>query len=328
MPFGAQLRTDGTVRFRLWAPAQRTTSVAIDGATALSLHAGEDGWFELTTEAASANSRYRFVLQDGTRVPDPASRYQPDDVHGASAVVDPRSYSWRTADWRGRPWHEAVFYELHVAAFDAAGTFDGVCCRLDRLERLGVTAIELMPLADFAGRRNWGYDGVLPFAPDSSYGAPATLKALIDSAHERRMMVFLDVVYNHLGPDGNYRGLYAPQFFTERHRTPWGAAIDFSQRLVRDFVVHNGLYWLGEYRFDGLRLDAVHAIIDESPTHILAEVAAAVRDLAANQGRHLHLVLENDQNAARWLRPRDTGAARLYDVQWNHDFHHDCHGLL
>ncbi len=328
MPFGAQLRTDGTVRFRLWAPAQESASISIDDAITLSLQRLEGGWFEVVTEAAKVGSRYRFVLQDGIRVPDPASRHQPDDVHGPSVVVDPGAYAWQTAGWRGLPWHESVIYELHVGAFDADGTFDGVRRRLDRLERLGVTVIELMPPSDFAGRRNWGYDGVLPFAPDSSYGTPAALKALIDSAHERRMMVFLDVVYNHFGPDGNYLRLYAPQFFTERRHTPWGAAIDYAQRPVRDFIIHNALYWLDEYRVDGLRLDAVHAIVDESPTHILAELAAAVRDLGVRQGRHLHLVLENDENAARWLRPGQAGAARLYDAQWNDDFHHACHVLL
>jgi malto-oligosyltrehalose trehalohydrolase len=189
-------------------------------------------------------------------VPDPASRYQPDDVHGPSVIVDPRSYAWQARAWRGRPWHEAVLYELHVGAFTPEGDFDGVRRRLDRLARLGVTAIELMPLAEFPGRRNWGYDGVLPFAPDACYGTPERLKALVDAAHERELMMFVDVVYNHFGPDGNYLGVYAPPFFTERRHTPWGAAIDFSQRPVRDFFIHNALYWLREYRFDGLRLDA------------------------------------------------------------------------
>ena len=254
-------------------------------------------------------------------MPDPASRQQAEDVHGPSVVVDPRSYPWRTGNWRGRPWHEAVLYELHVGAFSASGDFDGVLHKLDWLERLGVTAIELMPIADFAGRRNWGYDGVLPFAPDRAYGASDSLKALIDAAHERGLMMFLDVVYNHFGPEGNYLGRYAPQFFTDRHQTPWGSAIDYTRPVVRDFFIHNALYWLEEFRFDGLRLDAVHAIADDSSTHILTELAHRVRG-ACGPDRHVHLVLENDANQVKLLgRPH-------YDAQWNDDFHHASHVVL
>jgi malto-oligosyltrehalose trehalohydrolase len=329
VPFGAELQPNGSVRFRLWAPAQQRVSVVLEhSGAALSLRRQDNGWFELVSDAAQAGNRYRFELQDGMRVPDPASRYQPEDVHGPSVVIDPRAYTWRSGGWRGRPWHEAVFYELHVGAFGPGGDFDGVRRRLDRLAKLGVTAVELMPLAEFPGRRNWGYDGVLPFAPDASYGTPEQLKALVDAAHERKLMIFLDVVYNHFGPDGNYLGLYAPQFFTERHHTPWGAAIDFSQRPVRDFFIHNALYWLSEYRFDGLRLDAVHAILDDGPTHILVELAAAVRRMAAENGRHIHLVLENDANAACFLRRDATGKPLQYEAQWNDDFHHVCHVLL
>jgi malto-oligosyltrehalose trehalohydrolase len=214
-----------------------------------------------------------------------------------------------------------VLYELHVGTFSEGGDFDGVRDKLDWLEQLGVTAIELMPIADFAGKRNWGYDGVLPFAPDRAYSTPESLKALIDAAHERGLMMLLDVVYNHFGPEGNYLGQYAPQFFTERHHTPWGAAIDFSQPVVREFFIHNALYWLEEFRFDGLRLDAVHAIADDSPTHILSELARRVRD-RCGPDRHVHLVLENDANQARFLgHPQ-------YDAQWNDDFHHAGHVVL
>jgi maltooligosyltrehalose trehalohydrolase len=329
MPFGAELQPDGKVRFRLWAPAQARVSLVLDDSRAeRPLHRQEDGWFRLDSDTAQAGSRYRFQLQDGLRVPDPASRHQPDDVHGPSVVVDPRSYSWRTHAWRGRPWHETVLYELHVGAFTREGSFDGVRRRLDRLARLGITAVELMPLAAFPGKRSWGYDGVLPFAPDASYGSPEQLKALVDAAHERELMMFVDVVYNHFGPDGNYLGLYAPQFFTERSHTPWGPAIDFSQRPVRDFFIHNALYWLSEYRFDGLRLDAVHAIADESPTHILLELAAAVRGLQQKEGRHLHLVLENDANVRRFLQRDGSGTPLHYEAQWNDDFHHVCHVVL
>ncbi|HEY1384982.1 MAG TPA: malto-oligosyltrehalose trehalohydrolase [Dongiaceae bacterium] len=320
MPFGAAPLPDGRVRFRLWAPAQQAVSVAVEG-TVLPMATAGDGWFELTTDAARAGSAYAFQLADGAKVPDPASRQQAEDVHGPSLALDPRSYRWRTEAWRGRPWQEVVLYELHIGTFSASGDFDGVRDKLDWLERLGVTAIELMPIADFAGKRNWGYDGVLPFAPDRAYGTVESLKALIDAAHERGLMMFLDVVYNHFGPEGNYLGRYAPQFFTDRHHTPWGAAIDFSQPVVREFFIHNALYWLEEFRFDGLRLDAVHAIADDSPTHILTELAQRAR-AGCGPDRHVHLVLENDANQARFLGPSQ------YDAQWNDDFHHASHVVL
>jgi malto-oligosyltrehalose trehalohydrolase len=327
MPFGAELRDDGTVRFSLWAPAQKEVGLRLAGrAGDLLLEREKFGWHSLVTEAATAGSLYQFVLSDGLAVPDPASRFQPRDVHGPSEVIDPRQYQWHDADWRGRPWHEAVIYELHVGCFTAAGNYDGVRERLGDLANLGITAIELMPLADFPGRRNWGYDGVLPFAPDSSYGHPKQLKALIDAAHAVGIMVLLDVVYNHFGPDGNYLSLYAPQFFTERHHTPWGAAINFDgsgSRTVRDYFIHNALYWLTEFHFDGLRFDAVHAILDDSPTHILAELAQRVR--TALPGRAVHLVLENEHNEASLLERSPGGEPPLYNAQWNDDVHHVLH---
>lgn len=321
LPFGAKVHPDGRVRFRLWAPGQDRVSLLIEQQEALPLERREDGWFELTTEVARAGSRYAYQISSGLRVPDPASRQQAESVHGPSVVVDPMAYQWRSADWRGRPWTEAVLYELHAGTFSESGDFTGVQNKLDWLAGLGVTAIELMPVADFAGWRNWGYDGVLPFAPARPYGAPDQLKALIDAAHERGLMMFLDVVYNHFGPDGNYLGQYAPQFFTDRHHTPWGAAIDFTRPVVREFFIHNAIYWLNEFRFDGLRLDAVHAILDDSPTHILTELAARVHE-ACGPDRHVHLVLENDANQARFL-----GSPR-YDAQWNDDFHHASHVVL
>jgi malto-oligosyltrehalose trehalohydrolase len=327
MPFGAELRDDGSVRFSLWAPAQKEVALRLAGRDGdLELEREKSGWHSLVTEAAAAGSLYQFVLSDGLAVPDPASRFQPQDVHGPSEVIDPRQYQWHDADWRGRPWHEAVIYELHVGCFTAAGNYDGVRERLGDLANLGVTAIELMPLADFPGRRNWGYDGVLPYAPDSSYGEPMQLKALIDAAHAAGIMVLLDVVYNHFGPDGNYLSLYAPQFFTERHHTPWGAAINFDgagSRTVRDYFIHNALYWLTEFHFDGLRFDAVHAIIDDSPTHILAELAQHVR--TALPGRAVHLVLENEHNEASLLERAPGGEPPLYNAQWNDDVHHVLH---
>ncbi|MGH8214334.1 MAG: alpha-amylase family glycosyl hydrolase, partial [Rhodanobacteraceae bacterium] len=206
MPFGAEVR-ENAVRFRVWAPAQETVRLRLESSgdeRELPMARGDGGWFELATDAARPGDRYRYVLEDGTRVPDPASRFQPDDVHGPSEVVDPDAYMWRHPEWRGRPWREAVVYEAHVGTFSATGDYDGVRAKLDHLADLGITALELMPLADFDGRRNWGYDGVLPFAPDHAYGSPAELKALVDRAHELGLMVLLDVVYNHFGPDGNY----------------------------------------------------------------------------------------------------------------------------
>jgi maltooligosyltrehalose trehalohydrolase len=323
MPFGASLRPDGAVLFRLWAPALDRVSLLVEGQAPIAMSARRDGWFELATNAARAGSAYAFQLPDGLQVPDPAARQQREDVHGPSIVVDPRGYQWRNPDWRGRPWNEVVLYELHAGTFTETGDFEGVQRRLDWLTELGITALELMPIADFPGKRNWGYDGALPFAPDRSYGTPEQLKALIDAAHERGLMMVLDVVYNHFGPDGNYLGQYAPQFFTERHHTPWGAAIDFAQPMVREFFIHNALYWLNEFRFDGLRLDAVHAIRDDSPTHILTELAHRVRE-QCGPDRHVHLMLENDANQARFL----AGSKRQYDAQWNDDFHHANHVVL
>jgi malto-oligosyltrehalose trehalohydrolase len=328
MPFGAALQDDGSVRFRLWAPACEQVSLVLeDSGESLPMAPEGDGWFALTTDAAGAGTRYRFVLPDGLRVADPASRFQPRDVHGPSEVVDPHAYDWACRTWRGRPWHEAVIYELHVGAFSEAGSFDGARRRLDHLAELGVTTLELMPLAEFPGRRNWGYDGVLPYAPDAAYGEPEELKRLIDAAHERGLMVMLDVVYNHFGPDGNYLHAYAPQFFDDSRHTPWGAAIAIGRREVRDFFVHNALYWLEEYRFDGLRFDAVDQISDNGTPHFLEELALTIRG-TITPDRHVHLVLENDRNTARYLERDEEGQPRLFTAQWNDDYHHIAHLLL
>ena len=266
------------------------------------------------------------MLPDGLRVPDPASRYQPEDVHGPSEVVDAAAYVWRDTGWRGRPWHEAVVYELHIGAFTPEGTFRGAIDKLDHLVALGVTAIEIMPIGDFPGGRNWGYDGVLPYAPDSSYGRPEDLKALVEAAHARGLMVLLDVVYNHFGPEGAYIHRIAPQTFTDRHKTPWGAAINFDgpdSGPVREFAIHNALYWIEEFHLDGLRLDAVHAILDDSAKHLLEELAERVR--AAAPDRHIHLILENEENEAERLVRSENGEPRRYTAQWNDDVHHVLH---
>jgi malto-oligosyltrehalose trehalohydrolase len=330
MPFGAELESGTRTRFRLWAPAAGAVELNCNTASPPRPMALQgDGWWELVADAP-AGTRYRYRIDGHLEVPDPASRFNPDDVHGASEVVDPEAFLWDDAHWRGRPWEEVVLYELHVGTFSPAGTFAGVKSRLDDLLRLGVTAIELMPIADFPGKRGWGYDGVLPFAPDATYGRPEDLKRLIAAAHARGLMMLLDVVYNHFGPEGNYLHAYAPAFFSPRHQTPWGAAINFDgaeARPVRDFFVHNALYWLEEYHFDGLRLDAVHAIVDDSEPDILTELGLAVR-AGPGAKRHVHLVLENDKNEARYLKRTHDGRPRLYDAQWNDDQHHAFHVLL
>ncbi len=331
MPFGAELLPEG-VRFRLWAPDCRSVSLCLEGPDAVSetpMQRSETGWYETVAAEAGPGTRYRFRVDGDLRVPDPASRFQPDDIHGASEVIDPAAYAWRQDAWRGRPWEETILYELHVGTFSPEGTYRGVMDRLDYLVDLGVTAIELMPLADFPGRRDWGYNGAYPYAPDASYGRPEDLKALIDAAHERGLMVFLDVVYNHFGPEGNYLHAYAKRFFDSEKHTPWGAAISFDKpdsAAVRDFYIHNALYWIGEYRFDGLRFDAVHAIEDSSETHILEEIADAVHETFGSD-RHVHLVLEND-NKSRYLARAADNTPLLYVGQWNDDFHNALHVTL
>ncbi|HSD59810.1 MAG TPA: malto-oligosyltrehalose trehalohydrolase [Burkholderiales bacterium] len=330
MPFGAEVMERGT-RFRLWAPDAREVELCLSpgrGERRLAMPAAEAGWFELVTEEAGPGARYQYWIDADLRVSDPASRFNPDDVHGPSEVVDPEAFVWQDATWRGRPWEEAVLYELHVGTFSSEGTFEGARRRLEYLAELGVTAVELMPVADFPGARGWGYDGVLPFAPDSRYGRPEALKQLVQEAHRLGLMMLLDVVYNHFGPEGNYLHRYAPQFFNPRHQTPWGAAINFDgegNRTVRDFFIHNALYWLEEFHFDGLRFDAVHAILDDSSPHILTELARAVR-AGPGRERPVHLVLENDHNEA-WPLAQDEGAVTLHTAQWNDDIHHALHVL-
>ena len=322
--FGTRLTPDG-VSFRLWAPAARRVDLLLD--RSYPMQQGEDGWFSADIPGVKAGTRYKFRIDDEIDVPDPASAFQPEDVSGPSEVIDHAAYTWRASNWRGRPWQEAVLLEAHVGTFAPHGTYRAMIDKLDHLVATGITALELMPLADFAGKRNWGYDGVLWYAPDSAYGRPDDLKALIDEAHLRGLMVFLDVVYNHFGPEGNYLGRYAPAFFTEA-QTPWGRAIDYRVREVRAFAIENALYWLREYRFDGLRLDAVHAIAEPGEISMLHDLSSAAGDLAAETGRHIHLVLENDDNAASLLDAREERPRWKYRAQWNDDYHHAWHVLL
>ncbi|WP_043363327.1 malto-oligosyltrehalose trehalohydrolase [Belnapia sp. F-4-1] len=312
--WGATLLAPDRTRFRLWAPDADEVGLEIEGHSSLPMQAAGEGWFEAEAPVGPG-ARYRFRVSSDLAVPDPASRLQAGDVHDASVVVDAAAYRWRNAEWRGRPWHETVLYEVHAGAM---GGFAGVEAALPRLKELGVTAIELMPVNDFPGRRNWGYDGVLPYAPDTAFGTPDELRSLVDAAHGLGLMIFLDVVYNHFGPDGAYLHAYAKRFFDEGIHTPWGAAIDFRQEPVRAFFEENALAWLRDYRIDGLRFDAVHAISEADWLDLLA-----TRIRSELPDRHVHLVLENERNAARHLRPKGG-----FDAQWNDDGHNILHPLL
>ena len=317
-------QADG-VRFRLWAPAAKRVDVMLEQPHAMKR--GEDGWFTADIAGVKAGARYKFRIDDEIDVPDPASAFQPDDVFGPSEVIDHEAYPWRATNWRGRPWQEAVIVEAHVGTFTKQGSYRAMIDRLDHLAETGITALELMPLADFAGSRNWGYDGVLWYAPDSAYGRPEDLKALIDAAHLRGLMVMLDVVYNHFGPEGNYLGRYAPSFFTEAH-TPWGSAIDYRVQEVRAFAIENALSWLRDYRFDGLRLDAVNSIVEPGGLSLLHDLSAAAGKLAAETGRHIHLVLENGDNRASILDAAQDPPQGKYRAQWNDDYHHAWRVLM
>jgi malto-oligosyltrehalose trehalohydrolase len=322
--FGTRLTADGA-SFRLWAPAAKRVDLLLEKSHAM--RRGEGGWFSADIPGVRAGARYKFRIDDDIEVPDPASAFQPDDVSGPSEVIDQASYRWRASDWRGRPWPETVLIETHVGTFAPEGTYRAMIDKLDHLAACGITALELMPLADFAGVRNWGYDGVLWYAPDSAYGRPDDLKALIDEAHLRGLMVFLDVVYNHFGPEGNYLGRYAPNFFTDA-QTPWGSAIDYRVPEVRAFAIGNALYWLRDYRLDGLRLDAVHSIAELGEISMLHDLSAAVGQFAAETRRHIHLVLENDDNRASMLDAEQDPPRGKYRAQWNDDYHHAWHVLL
>lgn len=309
MTWGAKLE-GGRTRFRIWAPDREQVTLELDGGETVAMMQGEDGWFEAEAPVG-AGARYRYRMGD-VAVPDPASRAQRGGVNGWSVVVDPDAYRWRT-EWPGGVWETMVIQEVHPGLL---GGFVGVAERLPELAKLGITAVELMPVNAFGGTRNWGYDGVLPYAPTESYGAPGELKALVDRAHELGISVFLDVVYNHFGPDGNYLGQYASGFFHPEVHTPWGGAVAVDAEPVRRFFVDNALMWLEEYRIDGLRFDAVHAIANDG---FLDAMAAEIRERVK---RPVHLVLENEKNDADRLGPGK------YDAQWNDDFHNVLHVLL
>ena len=331
LPIGATPRDHG-VDFRVWAPDRRRVEVVVsaDGQPSAvhPLRREAEGYWAGTVADASPGTCYMYRLDGATDRPDPASRHQPVGVHGASMVVDP-AFAWSDADWRGLRRDELIVYELHVGTATPAGTFEALIERLADLRALGVTALELMPVADFPGERNWGYDGVDLYAPARAYGGAAGLKRLVDAAHAAGLAVLLDVVYNHLGPDGNYLRDYTRAYFTARHHTPWGEAINYDgpgSAEVRAFVIDNALYWAHEYHVDGLRLDATHAIVDDSPTHLLQEMAERVRaSLPAD--RHFLLIAEDERNEARLLQPVRDGGMGL-DGVWADDFHHSVRVTL
>jgi maltooligosyltrehalose trehalohydrolase len=327
---GAIYLGERRARFRIWAPGRRRVGVHVVAPDDRLVRMEEvgDGYFEAVVDGVEPGARYFYRLDNQMERPDPASRFQPDGVHAASEIVDSR-FSWTDDAWRGRPLAEYLFYELHVGTFTPSGTFGGVTQRLDDLVKLGVTAIELMPVAACPGTRNWGYDGVYPFAVQKNYGGPSELKRLIDECHRRGLAVVLDVVYNHLGPEGNYLAEYGP-YFTNKYTTGWGEAINFDgheSREVRRFFIANALYWITEFHIDALRLDAVHAIYDASAEHFLKELAIAVHQRAAHNGRPAYVIAESNFNIPRLTMPRDEGGDGL-DAQWNDDFHYALHARL
>jgi maltooligosyltrehalose trehalohydrolase len=318
----------GKTRFRVWAPLATSVEVELVDSAALKTALQRDGEYFQGTLPAVAGDRYWYWLDGTLRRPDPVSRSQPDGVHGPSQVVDP-SFPWSDSRWRGTALEEYIFYELHVGSFTQQGTFDAIISRLDYLVELGITAVELMPVAQFPGERNWGYDGTFPFAPQNSYGGHEGLKRLVDACHSRGLAVTLDVVYNHLGPEGNYLHGFGP-YFTDRYRTPWGDAVNFDgpdSDAVRDYFIANALYWITEYHIDALRLDAIHGIYDFSALHILRELTEAVHRQGVVLGRLVHIIAESDLNDVRVVNPPESGGYGL-DAQWNDDFHHSLRALL
>ena len=328
---GAYALPDGSVRWRVWAPrAQRVELVLIDGPSRrrLPMEAEPGGYFRCQESGISEGRRYAFRLNNGPERPDPMTLWQPDGVHQPSAVLFPERFAWDERGWTGLPREDLVLYELHVGTFTPEGTFDAVVPRLDALKDLGVTAVEIMPVAQFPGPRNWGYDGVHPSAPQNTYGGPHGLQRLVSACHARGLAVILDVVYNHLGPEGNYLHEFGP-YFTDRYRTPWGPALNYDDAgcdPVREFILANVSLWIGQYRADGLRLDATHAVFDHSPRHILRDVKEAA-DEAALPGRKVHVIAEHLRNDPRLLLPPERGGYGL-DAEWNDDFHHTVHAFL
>jgi len=330
--YGAMLKGE-IAEFRVWAPFHRKVSLRLmrAGGVTETIPMRREGEDFVAVMPASAGDRYWYVLDDGTSVSDPVSRLLPDGVHGPTEIVDPEAFRWSDCNerWRGLDLRDYVIYELHVGTFTPEGTFDGVISKLDYLKQLGVTVIEIMPVAAFPGTRDWGYDGVSPYAVQASYGGPNGLKRLVDSAHRGGLAVILDVVYNHLGPEGDYLPKFGP-YFTSRHKTPWGDAVNYDSEgceHVRRYVVENALYWIREYLLDGLRLDAVQTIEDDSPQPIAAEIQARVQELAQQLNRRVCVIVETDENDSRYVKPVSEGGYGV-DAVWSDDFHHTVHAFF
>lgn len=320
MPFGAQVLEGGRIRFRLWAPAAERVDLLLEtthgGSVTIPMACTEAGWYELTSDRATAGDLYRYRIHGFGEVPDPASRYNPQGVHGPSQVLEPGQFVWNDRGWRGRPWEEAIIYQLHLGAFTPQGTFAAARERLDYLVDLGVTAIQLLPVGAFAGAHNWGFDGVLPFAPAASYGHPDDLKELIQAAHHKGLMVLLDLACHYFGPEGNYLSVYAPEFFARQATNLAGRSIDVTLPGGREFIIHNALYWLEEFHLDGLRLNAALFQDEQEQADLLAALARAVRE-GPGKHRHCHLLLSHDRRAARYLRWADHSDPRHYEAVWN-----------
>ena len=324
-PLGARLLDDGRCEFRVWGPLHDAIELKVDGRSVAMTKNG--GYHEATVDGVREGSRYVFVV-NGTERPDPASRSQPDGVHAASEVIG-ADFEWHDGAWRGLALDEHVIYELHVGTFTEEGTFDSAIARLDDLKTLGITAVELLPIGQFPGNRNWGYDGVYVGAAQSSYGGARALKRLVDACHARGLAILLDVVYNHLGPEGNYLSEFGP-YFTDRYKTPWGLALNFDGAHsddVRWFFIHNALQWVDEFHIDGLRVDAVHAIIDHTAQPFLQDLTTAVRERASQLGRRIWTIAESDLNDPRVITPAEQ-LGLGFDSQWNDDYHHSLHVLL
>jgi maltooligosyltrehalose trehalohydrolase len=331
VPLGATRSPGGEWQFLLWAPRAQRVDIHLLGPAeqTIEMEKLDHGYYFAATEAMEPGARYFYRLDHRRELPDPASRFQPEGVHCPSQLVDISTFNWTDGDWKGVALQHSIFYELHVGTYTPEGSFDALIPHLPELAALGITTIELMPVAQFPGARNWGYDGVFPYAPQNTYGGPAGLQRLVNAAHAHGLAVALDVVYNHLGPEGNYLGSYGP-YFTDRYRTPWGEAMNFDgagSDEVRRFFVENALHWLEDYHFDALRLDAIHGIFDFSARPFLSQLKSSVAELSRRLGRQIHLIAESDLNDARVILPREHGGYDL-DAQWSDDFHHSVHTLL
>ncbi len=331
MKVGSQYLGNGVCEFILWSPLQDQVAVHLVSPeeNLLPMTKQDQGYWYLKAENIEPGTLYYYQLEDASDKPDPASHFQPQGVHGASEVIDHSNFNWQDFQWDSIPLEEMIIYELHVGTFTREGTFKAIMPRLSDLAELGVNAIEIMPVAQFPGARNWGYDGVYPYAVQNSYGRPEDLKQLVDAAHQQGIAVILDVVYNHFGPEGNYINSYAP-YFTDTYRTPWGNAINFDDADsdgIRNYFLENALYWLENYHLDGLRLDAIHAIYDLGAKHILQEMAEKVEELSQKVGRKFYLIAESDLNDVRVIRPQELGGYGI-DAQWSDDFHHALRTVL